>query len=44
MIETFSSFTFDGLTGDGMTWAATGEVNKSPKGMIIQSGGYVGMD
>lgn len=44
MIEAFTSLTFDGLTGDGMTWAPTGEVNKSPKGMIIQNGSYVGMD
>ena len=45
MIETFTSsdFTFDGLTGTGMTWAATGEVDKAPKGMVIQNGAYVGM-
>lgn len=46
MIETFTSgdFTFDGLTGGGMTWAATGEVSKEPKGMEIKDGAYVGMD
>ena len=46
MIETFtaSDFTFDGLTGTGMTWAATGEVSKEPKGMEIKNGAYVGMD
>lgn len=46
LIATFTSsdFTFDGLTGTGMTWADTGEVSKSPKGMIIQDGAYVGMD
>jgi len=33
----------DGITGDGMTWAATGEVSKDPKGMVIQGGAYVGM-
>lgn len=44
MIEAFTSMTFDGLTGDGMTWAPTGEVNKSPKGMEIKNGSYVGMD
>ncbi len=45
MIATFtaSDFSFDGLTGDGMTWAATGEVAKAPKGMVIQNGVYVGM-
>ena len=46
MIETFTSgdFTFDGLTGSGMTWATTGEVSKEPKGMEIKDGAYVGMD
>ena len=45
MIATFTAgdFSFDGLTGEGMTWAATGEVSKAPKGMVIQDGAYVGM-
>lgn len=33
--------TFDGLTGEGMTWAATGEVSKEPKAMVIENGTYV---
>ncbi len=37
-------FTFDGLTGEGMTWDETGAVDKSPKGMVIQNGAYVGLD
>ena len=44
MIEQFTSMTFDGLTGDGMTWAAEGTVTKSPKGMVIENGAYVGLD
>ncbi len=36
-------FSFDGLTGQNVTWSATGEVSKSPKGMVIQGGKYVGM-
>ena len=46
MEETFtaSDFTFDGLTGTGMTWSTTGEVSKAPKGMVIKNGAYVGMD
>ena len=36
-------FKFDGLTGIGMTWSATGEVSKAPKGMVIKGGVYVGM-
>lgn len=31
----------DGLTGAGMTWAATGEVNKAPQAIVIQDGAYV---
>jgi branched-chain amino acid transport system substrate-binding protein len=38
------SFSFDGLTGNGMKWDNTGAVTKSPKGMIINSGAYAGMD
>ena len=44
MIQQFTTMTFDGLTGDGMTWDASGAVTKSPKGMIIENGGYVGLD
>ena len=44
MIAQFTSMTFDGITGTSMTWEASGAVSKSPKGMIIQNGAYVGMD
>ena len=45
MIAIFNgSFEFDGLTGDAMSWDASGEVTKTPKGMIIRDGAYVGMD
>ena len=44
LVATFPTITFDGLTGEGMTWAATGAVSKAPKGMVIQNGAYVGMD
>ena len=43
MIQTFPTLTFDGLTGEGVTWDSTGAVSKSPKGMVIQNGAYVGM-
>ena len=43
MVEQFTSMTFDGLTGEGMTWDETGAVSKSPKGMVIENGAYVGM-
>ena len=43
MIEQFTSMTFNGLTGENMTWDSTGAVSKSPKGMVIENGAYVGM-
>lgn len=30
----------DGLTGSDMTWAATGEVSKDPRAMVIENGVY----
>ena len=32
MIEQFTTMTFDGLTGEGMTWDATGAVFQEPEG------------
>ena len=37
-------FVFNGLTGENMTWDATGAVTKAPKGMVIENGVYVGME
>jgi len=42
LVEQFTSMTFDGLTGKGMTWAETGEVSKSPMAVVIENGAYVG--
>ncbi len=44
MIEQFTSMSFDGLTGTGMTWDSTGAVSKSAHGMVIQDGAYAGLD
>lgn len=41
---TSDSFSVNGLTGENMTWDETGAVSKSPKGMIIEDGAYVGLD
>ena len=35
------NISYDGLTGEGMTWQATGEVSKPPKAMVIKNGTYV---
>ena len=44
LIELFNGgFSYDGITGEGMTWDETGAVAKAPKGVVIQDGAYVGM-
>lgn len=35
--------TVDGVTGEGMTWVATGEVNKAPRAVVIKNGEYTAM-
>ena len=44
VVAQFTSMTFNGLTGQNVTWAATGEVSKSPKAVVIKDGVYVGVD
>ena len=39
--DAITKLKFDGLTGTGMTWAASGEVNKEPKAVVIENGVYV---
>lgn len=39
----FTSITFDGLTGTGMTWDASGAVSKEPKAVVITNGSYAAM-
>ena len=43
LTEQFTTMTFSGLTGSEMTWNENGEVTKSPKGVVIQNGAYVGV-
>ncbi|MBP3894307.1 MAG: ABC transporter substrate-binding protein [Atopobiaceae bacterium] len=40
---TDSSFTYSGLTGES-SWSTTGEVTKTPKGMVIENGIYMPLD
>ncbi len=35
-----NGFSFDGLTGTGMTWTADGAVSKNPKAVVIKNGSY----
>ena len=39
----FTKMTFDGITGEQVTWNANGEVSKSPKAVVIKDGVYVGV-
>ncbi len=41
LVSAFSTMTFDGLTGIGMTWNAEGEVSKMPAAVVIKDGVYV---
>lgn len=43
MVEQYTTMTFDGLTGHGMTWDETGAVSKSPMAVVIENGTYVGV-
>ncbi len=40
MSTAMTEISVDGITGLGMTWAVTGEVNKSPEAVIIENGTY----
>ena len=44
LVTQFTAMTFNGLTGEGMTWEATGEVSKSPMAVVIENGEYVGKE
>ena len=43
MIEWFTSKSFDGITGSGMTWGKDGAVSKDPMAVVIENGVYVGV-
>ena len=41
LVGVMTTISVDGLTGQGMTWAASGEVSKAPMAVIIENGVYV---
>lgn len=41
LIASIQEITYNGLTGENMTWDAEGEVSKAPKAVIIEDGAYV---
>jgi branched-chain amino acid transport system substrate-binding protein len=40
MSNAMTEISVDGITGLGMTWAVTGEVNKAPAAVVIENGTY----
>ena len=42
--QAMTQLSVDGLTGNGMTWAASGEVSKAPMAVIIKDGVYVSVE
>ena len=40
MKAAMTEISVNGLTGENMSWAATGEVNKAPKAVVITDGAY----
>ena len=43
MKTAMTEISYDGLTGEGMTWTADGEPDKAPKAVVIKDGAYVAM-
>lgn len=41
LIAVMPTISVDGVTGNGMTWAASGEVSKAPMAVVIKDGVYV---
>ena len=41
IVGVMTTISVDGLTGQGMTWAASGEVSKAPMAVVIKDGVYV---
>ena len=41
LVGVMTTISYDGITGQGLTWAATGEVSKDPLAVVIKDGVYV---
>ena len=41
VVSVMTTISVDGLTGQGMTWAESGEVSKAPMAVVIENGVYV---
>lgn len=41
LVEVMPTISYDGITGEGMTWSENGEVSKAPRAVVIKDGVYV---
>ena len=41
MVGAMTTISYDGLTGQSMTWSADGTVSKAPMAVVIENGVYV---
>ena len=41
IVGVMTTISYDGLTGQGMTWSADGTVSKAPMAVVIENGVYV---
>lgn len=41
LVEIMPTISYDGITGEGMTWNENGEVSKAPRAVVIKDGVYV---
>ena len=41
LVKAIKEISFDGLTGQDMTWSDKGEVNKMPIAVVIKNGDYI---
>ena len=41
LIKTMTEIEYSGITGQGLTWNAAGEVSKDPLAVVIKDGVYV---
>ena len=42
--KAITEITYEGITGKGMTWSESGEVNKDPMAVVIKNGVYVSVE
>ena len=44
MMQAMTEISIDGLTGEGISWDASGSPTKAPKAVVIENGAYKSME